>query len=213
MIKKLKAIGRVITRKIERLVLIVVLGLGIGTAVLIGVNVFQAQSIVYNFEIEGEIEATIPMRLKFMVMETVLRVVSDSNDVVIFTINSPGGLALMALDLIHDIEMSNAHTISYTPKFAASAAALIAFSTNEVHMTDKTIYLFHRAYIPLPDGTKFRVPFGQVAQSDIPDQLIYRKVFQYMTLEQQAGYMNGDDIIVSSIQIITMGQLQQGSTK
>jgi hypothetical protein len=122
---------------------------------------------------------------------------ADSNDTIVFHINSPGGRADIMTMIINHISTSKAHTISKNESMAASAAGLIAMVTDEIKADPLCVYLFHRGHYP--DGTK--VPLDDpvaIAVQDFVD--VY--VFPYLTEKEKADYIAGVDIWIGGSTLI-----------
>lgn len=171
-------------------------------------NYFVALKMTYRISVVGPIEYNIETRLHYVYMETILRVLADSNDTVVITVDTPGGVYLLGFDLIHAIEFSPAKTISWTPRVAASMGAHIAFATDETHFTPTTKFLWHRP---------FQVVNGQVVRDivlpglnsifEYADYYAYRTGFKYLTVEQQLRYTNNEDVWVTGADITREAQL------
>ena len=116
---------------------------------------------------------------------------TDSNDTITLHIHSPGGSVAVMIEMINSLATTKAHTISINEGIAASAAAAIAMVTDEIKSTPASIYLFHRARNS-----------GHLLPADHPIELLVNgyaatHVFPYLTPEQVAGYLAGDDIVIS----------------
>lgn len=191
MIKKLL---RVAKRIVIKVFVVVVLGLA-------GAKAYQMLRdipITYHLAVIGEIDYSYETRFEFAYMSFILRTLADENDTVIIYVDSPGGLVYLGYDLVHDIEFSFARTISWTPKFAASMGAQIAFATDQIHFTPTTMFVFHRPFAVV-DGEMVRDDRNPVMA--YADSFTYRMVFKFLTLQQEAGYIGNQDVYVTGAQI------------
>lgn len=117
-------------------------------------------------------------------------------------------MVYLGYDLIHAIEFSLAKTISWTPRFAASMGAQIAFATTETHFKPTTKFMFHRPF-GLNDGKMERNENNPAMRYS--DYFTYRMIFKFLTLKQEAAYINNQDVYVTGAEIIM--EAKQNVTK
>ncbi|MCA9108684.1 MAG: hypothetical protein KDA52_01950 [Planctomycetaceae bacterium] len=85
-----------------------------------------------------EVKGAIDPLLESFLERQIDRAVADGSEVIIFEIDSPGGLLWQSRDLsyaIADLEEQGIRTIAYVPEQALSGAAIIALGCDEIYLT------------------------------------------------------------------------------
>lgn len=104
-----------------------------------------------------KIDGVIEPILEQFVMRQVDRAVASGADLIIFEINSPGGLLLSSEQLafhIADLDPKKVRTIAYIPEQALSGAALISLGCDEIYLTPEA-RIGDAAPIETRDGQAF----------------------------------------------------------
>lgn len=117
---------------------------------------------------------------------------AKEGDVMTFIINSPGGSVDTMIMITDAIHASRAHTISEVHGMAASAAAMIAQSTDELIVSPGSTLMFHEVQLGgggtastiVPRMTKLRAFVNQYMRSELHD---------FMTPEELDNLFKGDE--------------------
>jgi len=166
--------------------------------IILLVSFYIALPISYDIKIEGVMDES---QEKTLLWNRFILRLADSNDTVYIHINSPGGLLFQGIEIINEIKDSSAHTVSVNEGMAASAAALIAISCDEITSKEFTFYLFHRPFFITGNGGKVLLP------SDHPGEMIAtiimkEKMFLIFTTEEFQTYVSGGDVIILGSDLI-----------
>ncbi len=103
----------------------------------------QAKPGTFNRVSLIEVKDTIDPFLESFLERQIDRAVASGSEVIIFEIDSPGGLLWQSRDLayaIADLEERDIRTIAYVPKQALSGAAIIALGCDEIYLTPNGIF-------------------------------------------------------------------------
>jgi membrane-bound serine protease (ClpP class) len=85
-----------------------------------------------------EVKGVIDPLLESFLERQIDRAVSSGSELIIFEIDSPGGLLWQSRDLAHaiaDLQDRNIRTVAYVPETALSGAAIIALGCDEIYLT------------------------------------------------------------------------------
>jgi hypothetical protein len=107
----------------------------------------------------------------------------DSNDAVNLEIASYGGDVFIGYRLVNALNSTDAHTIAKVKSIAASMAAIITISCDEIQADEYTSIMFHKADSGF---VKINMP--------IVDNLIKDKLFPIVSQDIRDKYNNGEDV-------------------
>ena len=132
-----------------------------------------------------------PMIEHRYILSTALAI-ADENDTVVIEINSPGGYAHEGYYLANKVEECKGTVIAINSSRTSSAAALVAFSADQLVIKKHSLFLLHMPYIIGPHGSRLVNKEG--ADYTIMKQHLEEKVFKYLTKYEVDYILEGGDI-------------------
>lgn len=126
-----------------------------------------------------------------------------NTDVIVLDINSPGGDVQSMLEIMNNLHRSGAHVVAVVNSYAASAAAFIAFTSDEVYINPSALVIFHvgRVYTPTGEIVCSRQQKSSVCRGlyDLSVQLFsyVTKSFPHVINNKEMAYVqNGNDLFL-----------------
>lgn len=163
------------------------IGLGILASVLL---IFPYVSVTYHVNIH-DIDRNSDMKmLYYKYAETIVEQIADSNDTIVFHIDSHGGSVSTTMSLVNKMLVSDSKLIAQIDSVAYSGGAIIATACDEIRAAKYSEILFHKARVSNI--------LGQVRIVNYPlvDNYVTDRVLEHLTLKEATGYLNGEDIAI-----------------
>lgn len=145
---------------------------------------------VYEFNITSFEQKDL---LYYKSLELFMEYVTDSNDILIFNIHSPGGNVAIGLPLLRGLRSTDATTIGIVPDYTASLGAVITMPFDRLIMEPNSLIMFHKAFYITPQGLKHIV--GDERQMQEINDSLDSRILPMMTPFEQIIYKSGGMII------------------
>lgn len=119
---------------------------------------------------------------------------SSSDDVFIFNIDSHGGKAEALFYIIEGIERTDSEVHMKVDGVAMSAAAILAFSGDSLHVSSGSTFMFHLARKPIEGGVEV-LPLNHKTQVKVIE-LLDELVGKYLTRSEVRRILIGQDVFI-----------------